>query len=319
MVNLQEIAEIIKNNSSFALFTHTNADGDAIGSILGLGLSLKLIGKRVAYFVPEPVPGKFSFIKDFELINIEKPEGFEVGVLLDAAESTRIDKLEIHLEKFKVVINIDHHASNGHFGRYNFVDVNAPSTTSIIYRLIELASFPINPDIANALFTGLMTDTGSFHYANANIEAFKVASLLVEKGASPDYIGRMVYEQEKASKLQVLGVALERIKVDNNIAYSYVTINDLEKFSASMDDTDGIIDIIRKVKQAVLVVLFKEISSDEVRVSLRGKNGLNVGDIASHFGGGGHPQAAGFTIGMNLFEAMNVVIEYIKEQFYEKR
>ncbi len=318
MNNLLEIVEIIKQHKSIAIFTHENADGDAIGSILGLGLSLKNLEKSIAYFVPEPVPQRFSFLKDFNFINKNSAEGFELAILLDAAESARIKELEEHLNQFKMIINIDHHASNGHFANYNLVDKNAPSTTSIIYRLIESGNLYIDSDISNALFTGLVTDTGSFHYANANIEAFEVASQLVKHGASPDYIGRLVYEQDPLPRLRILGLALERMVIDKFIAYSFITQSDLESFSASEEDTDGIVDVMRKVKGSRLIILFKETEQRETRVSLRGKSGFNVQQIAIHFGGGGHPQASGCTVKLRTEEAINEVINYIKEHYHEE-
>ncbi len=314
MNNLLEIGNAIRTYNRFALFTHVNADGDAIGSILGLGFSLKNLGKEVAYFVPEPVPQKFSFLKDFDLINKQSLEGFEVAILLDAAGSGRVEELEAHLNDFKLIINIDHHSSNGHFGNMNYVDGNAPSTTSVIYRLIEVNHFYINEDISNALFTGLMTDTGSFHYANTNVEAFEVAKELVKNGANPDYLGKMIYEQEPLPRMHTLGLALTRLVTEEFFAYSYITREDLNNLSATDEDTEGIVDSIRKVKNTLLVLLFKETSKGDIRVSLRGKDGLNVNKIAAFFGGGGHPQAAGCTLKPPLEEAIKIMIEYIKEQ-----
>ncbi len=308
MTSLKEIGETILRYDQIALFTHANADGDAVGSVLGLALSLRHMGKDVACFIPEPVPQKFSFLKGYDLINSRDIGDFKLAVLLDAAESARIKELEEHLDQFSEVINIDHHASNGHFANLNYVDKEAPSTTAIIFRLIEEAGFYIDSDIANALFTGLITDTGSFHYANTNEESFKVASGLVQKGASPDFVGRMVYEQDTVSRLKILGLALQRIVVHDFIAYSYITQQDLKDYSASEEDTDGIVDVVRKVKDTRLIILFKETKDGAVRVSLRGKDGFNVQWIATEFGGGGHPQASGCTLNLPMEQAISEVI-----------
>ncbi|MGC9125269.1 MAG: DHH family phosphoesterase, partial [Caldisericaceae bacterium] len=234
MTDFKTLGEVFRKYESFAIFSHANADGDTIGASLGLGLSLKKIGKRVFYVVPEPVPEKFVFLKDYELINNDI--GFlceaEVGVLVDAAMTSRVEGLEERLRTFKITVNIDHHPGNGRFATYNYVDGSAPSTTSILLRFFEQEGFPIDPDISDAFFTGLMTDTGSFHYSNATAEAFEVGRKLVEYGARPDYIGRMIYEQETLPHLKLLGLALTRLNVEQGIAYSYITAEDFVQCKA---------------------------------------------------------------------------------------
>lgn len=315
MKKIDEVCKILIDYKSFALFTHINADGDAIGSILGLGMSLEIAGKKVKYVVPEPVPVKFNFLKNFQLINkdAEKLSNIEVGILLDAADTNRIDELRSHLEGFGVTVNIDHHVTNGHFATVNFVDGNAPSTTAIVLEILEHAHLPINADISNALFAGLLTDTGSFHYPNANRDAFLYGAKLLDYGADPAFIANKIFEMDTMPHQKLLGLALLRMEVTDRIAYSYIMRKDIEEFNASDEDTEGIIDVMRKIKDAEYIVLFKETRKREVRVSLRGKNSADVRIIAEQFGGGGHRAAAGCTIGEQMQDAINEVLSLIKE------
>ncbi|MCX6088664.1 MAG: bifunctional oligoribonuclease/PAP phosphatase NrnA [Caldiserica bacterium] len=317
MSNINDICTVLKKYNSFALFTHVNADGDAIGSVLALGSSLILKGKKVLFNVPEPVPLKFDFLTGYDLINknLDTLNQMEVGILLDAAGTNRIEDLEKNLELFNITINIDHHISNGHFATYNLVDGNAPSTTVLILRILEKCGFPINEDIANDLFTGLLTDTGSFHYANTNKFAFDSASKMLDYGAKPDFVSDMIFERETVGHLKMLGIALSRLIIENGIVYSFITLKDFEETGAVGEDTERIIDVLRRTGETKIALLFKETRKSEVRVSLRGKKGINVSEIAEHFGGGGHRAAAGCTIKSTVEKSIKRLIEYIKENY----
>ncbi len=315
MLDFKALGDVFKSHSSFAIFSHANADGDTIGSALGLGLSLKKMGKTVIYIVPEPLPLKFNFLKDYEFINKEKDSlrNAEVAVLLDAAGTSRIDELEKELSHFKITVNIDHHPTNGHFATYNYIESDAPSTTSILLKFFESEGFPIDENISNAFFAGLITDTGSFHYSNATKEAFDIGSKLVYYGARPGLIGRMIYEQETLACLKLLGVALTRLTVTDQIAYSYLLRNDFIENNASDEDSEGIVDNIRKLKQGKIFVFFKEINGEYIKVSLRGKEEANVKQIAEKFGGGGHVLASGCTIKLPINEAISEVLKVANE------
>ncbi len=315
---LIEIGRVLKKYESFAIFSHTNADGDAFGSILGLGMSLKHLGKKVSYFLPKPVPKAFAFLRDYDLINKTKINGTEIGILLDASDVGRINEFRKHFNSFKVTVNIDHHATNSHFATYNYTDENAASTTSIILKLIEKANLPIDKDISNALYTGLITDTGSFHYANVNKDAFLTAAKLIEYGAEPAYIAKEVFEEDTPTHLKLAGVALERIALKGKIVFSYISAKDINRLNATEEDAEGIVDLIRKYKGAGIAILFKEVKKNEVRVSLRSKEkDISVKEVAVKFGGGGHNAAAGCTVHMSLEEAIKSVITAVQEKVYE--
>lgn len=319
MINqsLIEIGDVLKKYESFAIFSHANADGDAFGSILGLGMSLKYLGKKVSYFLPEPVPKAFAFLKDYDLINKVQIDSTDVGILLDASDLGRINEFEKHFNAFTVTINIDHHVTNDHFATYNYTDENAASTTSIILELIEKANLPIDKDISNALYTGLITDTGSFHYENVDEKAFLTAAKLVKYGAEPAYIAKEVFEKDTLAHLKLAGIALKRITTKGRIVFSYISLKDIEEFNATEEDAEGIVDLIRRYRGADVAILFKEVKENEIRVSLRSKEkNISVREVAVMFGGGGHNAAAGCTIHTSLDEAINSIIAAVQKKIY---
>ncbi len=312
---LKEIGEIIKNHRSFAIFSHMNADGDAFGSLLGIGQSLSEMGKTVYYFLPKPVPKRFSFLRNYGLINANE-EGIqkaEVGIALDAADLNRIGSFKNYAKNFKVTINIDHHETNDYFADFDYVDKNAPSTTCIIFKLIKENNFPMNGNIAEALYTGVLTDTGAFKYANATYTAFETAGELVRYGAKPNYIAKMCFESDTLQHLKLKGVALQRMEIQKNVGFSFITFEDRIKIGASEEDMEGVIDALRKSKDIQVAVLFKEAKKNEIRISFRSKDGIDVKSIAVKFGGGGHIPAAGCTVNGNLQNVIKTVIRTVHE------
>ena len=308
-----EIGEVIKTHNTFAIFSHMNADGDAFGSLLGLGQSLKRMGKTVYYFLPQPVPRRFSFLKDYELINKEELKDVEVGILVDAADVDRVGALKQYKKDFEVTINIDHHETNDYFADFNYVDKNAPSTTCIILKILEKNNFPIDNGIAESLYTGVLTDTGAFKFANASFDAFETAGKLVRYGAKPDYIAKMCFEADTLEHLKLTGIALQRMVLQRNVGFSYVSYEDRKRIGASEEDMEGIIDSMRKCKDVQVAVLFKEANRNEIRISFRSKDGIDVKSIAVKFGGGGHIPASGCTVKGNLKVVMKDVIRTVHE------
>ncbi len=309
----EEIGKVIKNYESFAIFSHINADGDAFGSLLGLGQSLKLMGKKVSYFLPQPVPTRFSFLKDYDLINKDKLDGIEVGIFVDAADINRIGTLKENGKNFLTTINIDHHETNDYFADYNYVDKDSPSTTCLILKLLEANDFPIDKNVAEALYTGVLTDTGAFKFANATFDAFETAGKLVRYGANPEYVAKMCFESDTLEHLKLTGIALDRMKVQKNVGFSYITYEDRIKINATEEDMEGIIDTIRKCKDVQVAVFFKEALKNEIRISFRSKDGIDVKSIAVKFGGGGHLPASGCTVKGDIYEVMDKVLKTVHE------
>lgn len=294
---MKKVIETIKNHKRFLLISHENPDGDAVGSVLGLYFGLKKIKKSVIPVLPDPVPKIYSFLngsceikQDFELDEIE------VAIVLDCADIGRVENLKKKLTKIPKKINIDHHPSNFSFGEINYIDPKSSSTSELVLKILNKLNIKIDKDISYALYTGLMTDTGGFRFANTNLNTFKAATFLVKNGADPFYISEMVYSMKPLKALKLLGRALEKLKKENGIIYSILTLDDFKEFDAEEEDAEGVVEFLNKSNEANIAILFKQKNNGFYKVSLRSKGDIDVKDIAIKFGGGGHMNAAGFDI-----------------------
>ena len=315
-MSLSEIIEVLNNFNSFLLTTHINADGDGIGCLLALGSALKARGKDVKYFVPGLIPPKFSFLKGFEELNknLENVEETEVLVILDTPTIERIEGFNFDMNKFKKIIRIDHHEGDHTLADLTYEKPNYPSATCLVYELLKEANFPIDKDIATDLYLGVLTDTGSFRFNNTQGIAFQISKELVDLGAQPYYTARMVYEMETMAHLKLLGEALLRLEVNNSLGISYITKDDFVKYNATENDSEGIVDYLRKEKNIEILLFLKELPEGGYKGSLRSKNDANVKKIAEFFGGGGHRKAAGFTANLPKEEIIKIVVETIQKE-----
>lgn len=294
---MKKVIETIKNHKRFLLISHENPDGDAVGSVLGLYFGLKKLKKIVLPVLPDPVPKIYSFLngsdqikQDFELDEIE------VAIVLDCADIGRVENLKKKLTKIPKKINIDHHPSNLSFGEINYINPKSSSTSELVLRILNKLNVKIDKDISYALYTGLMTDTGGFRFANTNLNTFKAATFLVKNGADPFYISEMVYSMKPLKALKLLGRALEKLKKENGVVYSILNLEDFKEFDAEEEDAEGIVEFLNKSNEVNIAILFKQKNNGYYKVSLRSKGNIDVKDIALKFGGGGHMNAAGFDI-----------------------
>jgi len=313
---IRKLKDIIDKYQDFILFTHINPDGDAVGSILGFYYFLSEIGKKPYIFLNSPIPSFYKFLvnEDLNIIsNLDRP--YDVGIVFDCSDIYRI-KEDVNIkEKTKVLINIDHHTSNSNFGDINIINEKASSVTEIIYDILTKLKFNISINVAKCLLTGLITDTGSFRFSNTTPKSLKVASNLVKIGVDISSISKEIYERRKLSALKLLGISLIRMNVDKEIAWSFINMEDMQKYNATLEDTEGIIDTLRMLKDVRIVVFFYPINEKILKVSLRSKdNHIDVSKFAQYFGGGGHKEAAGFQVkDNNSSDVYNFVINKLKE------
>lgn len=316
MNNIKKIIDTLNSYNSFLLTTHVNADGDGIGSILGLGESLELLGKKVSYFVPEPVPLHFSFLNNFEKINknIKDLKEVDLILVLDAPNIERIEGFNVNTIKHKLIMRFDHHKGENDNYEFNYVKINYPSTTCVVWKILKYGKFPINKEISDSLYTGLLTDTGSFRFNNTNKVAFSTAKELVENGANPYNIARMVYEMETLTHLKLLGLSLMRLTIIEKLGFSYVTQEDIKNLNATDEDIEGVVDYLRKDKDCEAVLFLRELKEGGWKGSLRSKNHVDVRTIAEKFGGGGHKEAAGFKANLSKEEILKIVLGWLKNE-----
>ena len=311
MTSLDTIAAVLVNKNRFLLMTHKDPDTDGIGSMLALGKSLSDAGKETTLLSQEPIPSPLNFLKGADRVvnRVAVDRLFDAAVVLDCAEKERLGDAASHLKDHHILINIDHHETNDHFGTLNLVEPESSSTGELVFRLIQAANLPLGPDVAGNLFAAIQGDTGSFRYANTTATALRMAADLVEKGADPWDISRKVMDNYSLPRLRLLKMALGTLQFrhQGDIAILTLTRNMFQEAKAQEVDSERFVDYPRFVRGVELGVLIRETGEDEYKFSLRSNNRLNAARLASRFGGGGHARAAGFryhgpvTIALNDF------------------
>jgi phosphoesterase RecJ-like protein len=313
---LRRIAEEIRSHDCFLVSSHVNPEGDAIGSILALGLVLKGLGKRVEILNQDPTPEVLSFLPGAEEIIHQAPENvpYDVALALDCGDKARLGEEFGKVKKIGKIINIDHHVSNRHFGDINLVDPTASSAAEILFDLLRYIPVKMDCAVAENIYTGILTDTGSFHYSNTSPKTFSVARACLLTGVDPWKVAEKVYESQPLARLRLLPLVLATLEVEagGQIPYVVVTQKMIEQSGASAALTEDFINFPRSIKGSEVALLFREISPEKYRVSLRSRGSIDVARIAGEFRGGGHPQAAGCTVEGSLSEVKSKVLERAK-------
>ena len=314
--DLQEIIAALKTSSSVAILSHIRPEGDTIGSALGCHLVLKTLGKEVATFNPDPVPKNLRSLPGAaEVIQADRlPCPFDCYLAVDATDPGRLGGLLKAVAPESLVINIDHHGSNTRFGTYNWVDPEASATGEMIYRLVREMGVPLSREVATNLYVAILTDTGSFHYANTTPQALRVAATLIEAGVVPQRVSELLFDQREVAELLLLGTLLTKMQVspDGVVAWMEVTQQMLEQRGLGKDALEDLINYPRSIKGVVVALLFKDEGQEVVRVSLRSKGDVDVAAVAKVFGGGGHKNAAGCTLGGSLPEVRERVLGEVR-------
>jgi phosphoesterase RecJ-like protein len=314
------VADVIRSSERFIVVTHENPDGDALGSMLATTLGLQALGKDVAMYLSgsAPTPAEYRFL-DLREVRRALPDDLEERVLLavDCANDRRIGETETGVDRAKLVVNVDHHHDNSGFGNVNLIVADASSTSEIVRDVLSELDIALTPEIAAALYVGLVTDTGRFQYSNTTPKALRLAAELVEAGADVHGIFRHVYETVQFAKLKLLARALERAQLfeGGRLVVSYLLRDDFAEVGAEEPYSEGIIDSLRAVEGSEMVALIREPPRNEGparRISLRSSHDeVDVSAIARKEGGGGHRQAAGFSSERPLAE----IIEFLRREF----
>jgi phosphoesterase RecJ-like protein len=324
MEDYRTILQVFDQHQSFALSTHVNPDGDALGSELALYSFLKDLGKQVKIFNTDTAPKNYRFLPFCDAILPAKAfqDDFpEILVVLDASVLNRIGEYLSHtLIPTKATINIDHHTTAEHFGDYNLVETHASSTSEIIYRLIQHHGTPIGKERALCLYTGIMFDTGCFRYSNSTPTAHHVAAELIQEGIAVDEVYRAIYESLPIGTLLLLGEVFQTLGTtpDGKIGWLYATQEMFRKTGTTRDDVDGFINHIRSIDTVEVAILVSEQKNGESKASLRSKSSVDVGEIAAVFGGGGHQRAAGCEIDAPCEEAIAQLVAAAQQRMMDR-
>ena len=322
---LDGVTDAIRSNDRFLVTTHENPDGDALGSLLAAKLGLEQLGKDVVMYLAgeTPLPREYSWMP-FGNLRRTLPEDAADRILLalDCANENRLGPDPEVLASAPLVLNVDHHHDNTRFGGVNMVVAEASSTGEIVRDLFSELGVEVTPEIAEALYIALVTDTGRFQYANTTPKALRLAAELVEAGADVHKVFQGVYESVQFAKLKLLARALERAQIyeGGRLVVSYLLRGDFAEVGAAEPYSEGIIDYLRAVEGADMAALIREPPRGDAparRISLRSSTDeLDVSEIARHSGdGGGHRQAAGFSSNDSIEE----ITEFIRREFVEAR
>jgi len=317
--DLQTVVDVLRSQERFVVVAHENPDGDALGSLLGAALGLRALGKDVVMYLSDrgPTPPEYRFL-DLSEVQRDLPADVEERVLLavDCANARRIAEGTQAVDRARFVIDVDHHHDNSRFGDVNLVVPEASSTAEVIRDILRELDVDLTPRIAEALYVGLVTDTGRFQYTNTTPKALRLAAELVEAGANVHEVFQHVYETVQFAKLKLLARALERAASFEGgaLVVSYLLREDFAEAGAEEPYSEGIIDHLRAVEGSEMVALIREPPREGPthRISLRSSHDeIDVSAIARKRGGGGHPQAAGFS----SEEPVERIIEFIRREF----
>jgi phosphoesterase RecJ-like protein len=319
----KDLINAIQKNNSFLILTHTTPDGDAFGSAIALKFLLEQLGKKAEVYA-EPAPQQYQFLPGIELIkNIENFQASSlkpVLILVDCNTVARISyKKEIietiQASAFNTKLIIDHHIEINKtvdLSSIKWIEPEAAATGIMIYYLIKTLNGKITPQIATALYTAIIVDTGNFQFDNTTEEVLQVASELVRCGAKPSYIYQQSFESWSENRFKLFTKMLNTVEIIPPIAIGFISKEDFEETETSEADTERFVEFLRILKDVNVSVLFREVEKDFIKVSLRSKGDVDVSRIATEFGGGGHKNAAGFRIKTSFEEARRRLIEKLK-------
>ena len=314
---LSETAAAITESRSIVLACHVNPDGDALGSLLGLALALIPLGKDLVCLSQDGVPDILRFLPGTErIVQTTDVPAFDLALVVDSGELARVgETVKPLVARARRIVDIDHHVTAGAFGDIRVLDARAASTAEIVYALLQTLGTPITQDIATCLFTGIITDTGSFRFQNVTPNTLRVAANLLEAGAPPAHISENVFDNRTFAATRLLGLALSALSQtpDGQVIWTHITAQNFRTLGATDQDTEGVVNYVRGVRGAEVGILFREMEGGSIRVSLRARESVNVAEIAARFGGGGHRMASGCTLDVPLAEAEQAVVSAVQQ------
>ena len=314
----EQIGHALREHQQFAVLSHVRPDGDALGSQLALGLSLKQLGKDVRIWNEDGMLEKYSFLPNAELLTkpSAEPEDVDVAIALDTAIQNRLGTTVAAIKSAKLWINIDHHPSNPGYGDIVHIDPKSPATGQILFELIKNQKLPIDAAIAENLYVAISTDTGSFQYPNTTARTLEIAAELVRTGVDVGRVSQLTYENYPRRRIELLRELLGTMRFDakDRVASFSLSLTTAKKLGVLPEDNEGLIDHLRAIRGVIAAVFFEELIDDKVRVSMRSKSEkVNVCAICEKFGGGGHVLAAGARVRGSLAEVEKKVLEEVRD------
>ncbi|MBQ9461931.1 MAG: bifunctional oligoribonuclease/PAP phosphatase NrnA [Clostridia bacterium] len=310
-ITLEKAAEMLIEQDNILILMHKSPDGDTIGSGYALCLALRKAGKKAQAICSDPIPSKYGYITD----SIDD-QSFEPDFIVStdiAAPQLFGDKLSAYTES--VDLCIDHHGSNTRFAKYSYIEPSAAACAQIIAKLIPLMGTEIDAPIADALFTGISTDTGCFKFRNTTAETYRAAAEMIERGARNYMITTLMFDTKSRQQLELEKRAIETLdyRMDGKIAIITITTEMMAETGAEESDTDYIVSLPRQIEGVMAGVTIKQKGEKLCRISVRASDGVDASEICSLFGGGGHKGAAGCSIEASPAEAKEMMASAIEK------
>ena len=311
MITLESAAKTLLSKDKILILTHRSPDGDTIGSGYALAMALRKLGKSVKVDCTDPFPEKYSYFTD-KLEKLEFDEEFVVSV--DFADTKLLgEKLSDYADKIDLCI--DHHGSNTKYAKEYYVEASAAAAAQVIAKLIRLMNVEFDKDIANAIYTGITTDTGCFRYTNVTAETHRIAADMIDCGAESGMINRLMFETKSRSRLEIERRVMDSIQfyLDGRCAIAYATIDMMKESGAVDSDMEGVSSLPRQIEGVMAGITLREKNNGKFKVSVRTTDELDASAICANFGGGGHKAAAGCMITGTLNEAIEQIIEVVRQ------
>ena len=294
---LSQVVQLIEQKYRFMITSHIRPDGDGLGSGLALYWMLRSLGKDVDVVLRDRVPPSYMVLPgtDLVLVQDDVTEAYDAAFIIECSD---VERPGLPSLKDQFVVNIDHHSTTRPFGDINWIDPTAAAVGEMIYNLSKALGIEVTKEIAECIYTALLTDTGSFHFSNTTERTLKIASELVRRGVEPARISQALFYSHSFSKIKLLGLVLSGIERDESGRVAWIRLDRETMYEADAcdEDADGIVNHALSVGEVEAVAFFKELEPDVYRVSLRSKGKNNVAKVAETFGGGGHRNAAGCRI-----------------------
>ncbi len=311
---LSQVVELIEAKRRFAITSHVRPDGDALGSSLGLYWLLRALDKDTEVIMRDPVPHAYQKLPGASHVRVTPSvdRDYDAVFVIECSDISRPGLIDLERQ---TVVNIDHHSTTSLFGRINWIDSTASAVGEMIYNLCKAIGVRVTREIAECVYTALVTDTGSFHYSNTTERTFKVASELVRAGVKPAKISQAVFGSYPWSKIALMSHVLSTARRDETgrVAWLRQSLDMLDDARATDEDTDGLVNYPLSCAEVEAVAFLKECAPGVYRTSLRSKGDVNVARIAERYGGGGHRNAAGCTLEGSWDEAEAEIVRLLVE------
>lgn len=316
--SLQQTREFLLEHDDYLVVSHVQPDGDAVSSTLAVGWLLSCLGKKFTMLNEGPIPKRMEYLwHSDEIINMtasEPSRHFSNVICVDCADFQRVGLTHRYFANDALILNIDHHPTNNGYGLVNLIKPDAAATAEILFDLLKLFDYKWDIDIATAIYTGLLTDTGGFRYTNTSPKVMAAVAELLSLGVNGPELAETLLEEMTLPQVKILNRALNSLELSPNgeIAWVHVTPEDMLECAAANEDLEGIVNYPRNIRGVEVGILFKVIHEQAVKVSLRSAGKVDVAALAQTFGGGGHTRAAGARIEATFEEAKAQVLEEVK-------